>query len=80
MDINSYKMYIIINKTKKATVTINGSFPNLDDILNKGHDIIVISLYSNTIKIPVVNICNGIKEWAWKSYSLYDININELVI
>jgi len=63
-------MYIIINRTKNERYTHEGFFPNLDDMLNQGDDLIVISLYSNTIKIPQLEVINGLNEWSFKDYSL----------
>ena len=53
----------------------------VEDLLEKGHDIIVISTGSNTVKVPDgYDTINGIKEWKWKEYQipdLYDIIPNE---
>jgi hypothetical protein len=68
-------MYIIINKTRKTCDRHTGSFPNLDKLLNKGNRIIIISLYSNTIKVPYFVDYNGIKEWDWEDFSLDNIAI-----
>jgi len=61
-------MYILINKTTNTT-TNHTNLPDVDDLLNEGHDIIMISTYSNTVKIPYVEECNGITEWWWKDYN-----------
>ena len=61
-------MYIIINKTKNSTIKHEGDFPILDDLINEGDKIIVISKYSNTIKVPVLEVVNGVKEWDWEDY------------
>jgi hypothetical protein len=69
-------MYIIVNNTTKERLTHEGFFPGnyLNDLLNKGNDVIVMSLYSNTIKIPSKSndIDNDTLEpmWDWKDYSL----------
>jgi hypothetical protein len=66
-------MYIIINKTTNKTTYVEGSFPNLEKDLNKGDDLIVVSLYSNTIKIPYIDYTqNGYGEnvWEWKEYRM----------
>ena len=69
-------MYIVINNTTRERLTHEGNFPGnyLRDLLNKGDDVIVISLYSNTIKIPSKSddIDNDTLEpmWDWKDYSL----------
>ena len=60
-------MYIIINNTSKTKWTHEGQFPDLDDLLNRGDDIIIISLYSNTIKVPYKEYDDN---WGWKDYSL----------
>jgi hypothetical protein len=58
-------MYYIINRTTNQTTTHYGNFPDVDDLLNRGDDIIIISLYSNTIKTPYKEY-DG--EWGWKDY------------
>lgn len=63
-------MYIVINKTKRSTTKILGHFPDLDSMLNRGDIIIVISLYSMTIKVPQCTVLNGINEWEWIDYTL----------
>lgn len=63
-------MYIIINKTRKTCDRHTGDFPSLDKWLNKGDRIIIISLYSNTIKVPYFIECNNIKEWDWEDFSI----------
>ena len=47
-------MYIIVNKTTGKNIKYEGHFPGniLDEMLDKGDKLIVISLYSNTIKVP----------------------------
>lgn len=60
-------MYIIVNNTNKTKWTYEGHFPDVDPLLNRGDDIIIISLYSNTIKFPYKEY-DG--EWNWKDYSL----------
>ena len=63
-------MYIIINRTDNSSKTHEGSWPldYLEGLLNNGEDVIVMSLYSNTIKVPSKVIENGIVEWNWKDY------------
>lgn len=65
-------MYYIINRTKNSTLTHKGAFPGdyLDDLLNKGDEIIVISTYSNTIKVPYSVELNGEIEWEYNNYNL----------
>jgi hypothetical protein len=66
-------MYIIINKTKQSCTRLEGHFPNLDKQLDRGDRIIIISLYSNTIKVPYKLEYNGITEWDWENYSVNDV-------
>jgi hypothetical protein len=61
-------MYTIINKSKRTTIKCEGDWPDLDEELNAGDKIIVISLYSNTIKVPYYTELNGIVEWRWDDY------------
>ena len=63
-------MYIIINKTRQSKIVHKGSWPGnyLEKMLDKGDKVIVISHYSNTIKVPYSVECNGIKEWEWEDY------------
>lgn len=65
-------MYIIINKTKNTKVGHQGGWPSteLEKMLNEGDKLIVISHYSNTIKVPYQTELNGIVEWEWENYSL----------
>ncbi len=63
-------MYIVINKTTGMNTIHSGNFPliYLESLLNNGDSVIVISTYSNTIKVPILdNICN---EWEWIDYDL----------
>ena len=68
-------MYLIINKTEKNTTTHEGDFPEnlVEDLLKRNNDIIVISLYSNTIKVPVKipdALSYRIGDYAWVDYPL----------
>jgi len=65
-------MYIIHNKTKNTTTHYEGSFPGglLEKQLEEGDRIIVISLYSNTIKIPHKVEEYGVIEWEWEDFPL----------
>jgi hypothetical protein len=65
-------MYLIVNKTG-INIPIVGNFPAdlVTQMLERGEDIIVISSYSNTIKVPFLNENN---EWDWKEYKT-NINI-----
>ena len=65
-------MYMIV-KTPKVVEIIEGNWPDryLEElILDKGKDVIVISTYSNTIKVPKIIEMNGIKELEWENYHL----------
>ncbi|MEI6186971.1 MAG: hypothetical protein WCP46_00520 [Alphaproteobacteria bacterium] len=64
-------MYIIINKTKNTRSIVEGNFPNVEDLLNNGDKIIIISTYSNTIKVPFISSENGYNEvvWEWEDYN-----------
>lgn len=72
-------MYIIINKTKGINFKHEGSFPLdiLEDMLEKDDDLIIISYYSNTIKVPYLNTdtnnhgqTKSSHDWDYKSYNL----------
>jgi hypothetical protein len=71
-------MYIIINKTTNTHIEYKGSWPGdmLEALLDVGDDVIVISLYSNTIKVPKC-VLNGYQDyWEWVDYNL---PVNHLV-
>lgn len=63
-------MYIIINNTNGSKQTIEGNWPSqlVDELVLNGNDIIIISKYSNTIKIPYIKEENGIKEVEIKQF------------
>jgi len=66
-------MYIIVNKTNNMFVKYKNNWPvnYINGLLENNNDIIVISLYSNTIKVPDgFEVLNGIKEYNWKEFSL----------
>ena len=72
-------MYAIINNTQRKEFRITGGWPGdiIDYMLDNGDYLIVISTYSNTIKVPV---CFGTKfqgEWEWKEYN-YSPDVFEL--
>jgi hypothetical protein len=62
-------MYTIINKTQRKNFKFT-DWPDdiIEYMLNNGDDIIVISTYSNTIKIPVGFGTEFKDEWEWKEY------------
>ena len=68
--LNNIVMYFIIDKTNNEAYTQEGDFPIvlIEDMLNKGIDLIIVSTYSDTIKIPYSEEYNGIKEWKYKEY------------
>jgi hypothetical protein len=70
--LNNKEMYIIHNKTRQTSSNIDGHWPldYLEKMLEKGDRIIVISLYSNTIKVPYHVDYNGVKEWEWENFPL----------
>ena len=70
-------MYIIQNKTKNTTTRFKGSFPitMLENLLNKGDKLIVISLYSNTLKVPYSFEEYGETCWEWKDFPLIKKNL-----
>ena len=70
-------MYTIINKTDNTSTNYTGNFPynELLDLLENDKDVIVISTYSNTIKIPYLDMdsnnhgkTKSSKNWAFKNY------------
>lgn len=74
-------MYIIINKTQNKNVYYEGNFPDMYEELERGDDIIIVSLYSNTIKIPYISdVEYGENIWEWKEYrmELLDVINNHL--
>ena len=42
----------------------------LEKMLEAGDRVIVISLYSNTIKVPYLEELNGLREWYWENFPL----------
>lgn len=70
--IKPFVMYIIINKTKQSKLYQTGNWPMnlLEQMVDKGDRVIVISLYSNTIKVPYNVDYNGVKEWEWVDFPL----------
>lgn len=67
-------MYKILNRTKNESIITHGNWPSdlLNSLLNNGNDVIVMSTYSNTIKVPFKVESNGETLWEWKEYR-YDI-------
>lgn len=71
-------MYIIINATKRETYRYYGNFPDTacEEMLDKGEDVIFISLYSNTVKVPRALSDEHVQayrldsKWEWTNFSL----------
>lgn len=66
-------MYIVINNTVRKTFTFTGNWPEsfIEHMLDIGNELIVISTYSNTIKIPggFSEKFEGEREWNEYKYS-----------
>lgn len=71
-------MYTIINNTTRKNTKVEGNFPSdlIVEMLEKGDDLIIISTYSNTIKIPYLEPdsnnygeTKSSKDWAFKDYN-----------
>ena len=77
-------MYLIINKTNNTNTQVFGAFPIvlLNRLLEEGNDLIVISTYSNTIKVPFIDKefqsyeTKSGYEWGFKDYPLIDVKVN----
>lgn len=65
-------MYIILNRTKKTTEKVEGNWPQeyLDRELEAGNDIIVISTYSDTIKVPTEKEEYGERIFVWRDFNI----------
>lgn len=63
-------MYTIINKTQRKEFKLTGDWPvdTVEHMLCNGDDIIVISTYSNTIKVPVYDIMSDTHQWSWVDF------------
>ena len=70
-------MYTVINKTDKTSIKYTGNFPysKLVELLENDKDIIVVSTYSNTIKVPYLDMdsynygeTKSSKDWLFKDY------------
>lgn len=63
-------MYKIINNTQRKTFIYFGAPPRkLDEMIENGDDLIVISTYSNTIKVPTIRPKNDIIPELLDQYS-----------
>jgi hypothetical protein len=75
-------MYIIINQTRRTTEQYRGNFPGgFDEMLDNNEKIIIISLYSNTIKVPYYYEGKGIgnQYWKWEDYKFDPNTIADFV-
>lgn len=69
-------MYIIVNRTtRKNTSYTDWPLDKLIELLEKGDDLIIISKYSNTIKIPYLDLesnnygeTKSSRNWEFKDY------------
>ena len=65
-------MYKILNRTTGKIINVEGDWPDtlITKLLNEDNDIIVISFYSNTIKIPfeIDGVNTNDRDWNWKEY------------
>ena len=70
-------MYTVINKTDNTSTKYTGNFPysKLVELLENDKDIIVVSTYSNTIKVPYLDMdsnnygeTKSSKDWLFKDY------------
>lgn len=71
-------MYIVINKTKNKTFYHQGNWNDeIDDMVHDGDDLIVVSLYSNTIKVPVQTGIDDDLEpiYGWDEYKMELLSI-----
>lgn len=61
-------MYLIINNTTRHSDLISGDWPAdlIEKMLYNNEKFIVVSLYSNTIKVPT----KGETDWEWEDYNL----------
>ena len=69
-------MYIIHINEKNSPFTrisqVEGNFPYfmLIEHLEKGNNVLVISLYSNTIKVPYKVVENGDEYWEFEDFNV----------
>lgn len=79
-NLNNIIMYLIINRTTNTNTKVFGTFPVelLERLLEEGNDLIIISTYSNTIKVPFINKkfqsyeTKSGYEWDFKDYSFHN--------
>ncbi len=67
--------YIVINATTKETKFQQGSFNfgYLQPLVRKGHVIMIVSLYSNSIKTPYIDEYG---DFGWKDHNFKFEHIN----
>ena len=69
-------MYLIHINEKNSHLTkferVVGDFPYhmLGEHLKKGNNVLVISLYSNTIKVPHIVVENGEEYWEFEDFHM----------
>ena len=67
-------MYKILNRATGIVTNVEGNWPDtlVTQLLTENNDIIVISLYSNTVKIPfeIVGNTTNDRDWDWKEYRM----------
>lgn len=65
-------MYLIVNNTTRKTSKVTGNYPGnyIDSLLDEGNDILVISLYSNSIKVCTGKQDTWSDDYSWKEYPL----------
>lgn len=82
-------MYIIINRTTKEETFIKGGFPydHIVELLEDDNDVVIISLYSNTIQTPYLDLeSNNYNEtksghdWSFRDSPIHIETLNQLVI
>jgi len=68
-------MYQIVNKTKNTTTNMS-VWPSelLEQLLNEGNDIIVISFDANKIHVPYKVEYKGSVDWYWRGYKFSPIS------
>lgn len=66
-------MYIVINSTKNTRSIVKGNFPDVEQLLNSGDKIVIVSKYSNTLKVPRIGHNTndyGDIIWTWDDFNL----------
>jgi hypothetical protein len=70
-------MYIVINHTTRKTQVAANGWPvkHVSALLDRGDEFIIISLYSNTIKVPTIGAVDAFGEQKWTEYKLPDLMV-----